>query len=101
MEMKPIAAIIAVVVLVIAAGLAIGAALWSGDEPEEVAEPTTATATTAAPVEFDPVGNEKIWLGEKDRRINELEAELFTANNILGQIAAIHRLVANIPICVR
>lgn len=49
------------------------------------------------------ISNERLLelLGEKDKKINELEAELSTANNILGQIAAIHRLVANIPICVR
>ena len=85
MEMKPIAAIIAVVVLVIAAGLAIGAALWSGDEPEEVAEPTTATATTAAPVEFDPVGNEKIWGAANAVLVAPSSASVVELANAMGE----------------
>jgi hypothetical protein len=56
--MKPFAAFLAVVVLVVAAAVAMGAALRSGDQPEEVAaEPTT----TAAPVAIDSAGNEEIW----------------------------------------
>jgi len=85
MEMKPIAAIIAVVVLVIAAGLAIGAALWSGDEPEEVAEPTAATATTAAPVEFDPVGNEKIWGAANAVLVAPSSASVVELANAMGE----------------
>ena len=60
--MKPFAAFLAVAVLVVAAAVAIGAALRSEDEPEEVAtEPTTTAAPVAAPVAIESAGNEEIW----------------------------------------